>query len=158
MKAGMTNLQKTSEILEGIINSVCTWLKLTMEHEEMFGGVLPTLDLEIWVGEQNKVMFRFFEKAMVSPMVLHRRSAMPEGIRRATLNQEMVRRMVNTSELVDVKTRIDVVDDYAQRLLNSEYTLKETREIPRSPRGVLANGCAHARPSAQHPNDMSCFA
>jgi len=30
--------------------------------------------------------------------------------------------------------------------------------IPRSPRGVLANVCAHARPSAQHPNDMSCFA
>ena len=37
--------------------------------------------------------------------------------------------MVNTSELVDIQTRLEVVDDYAQKLLNSEYTLKETREI-----------------------------
>ena len=44
--AGMTSLQKTSQILEGIMNSVCTWLTLTMEHEEMFGGVLPTGDLD----------------------------------------------------------------------------------------------------------------
>ena len=95
--AGMTLLQKTSEVLEGAMNSVCSWLRLTIEHEEMFEGVLPTLDLVIWVNASNKVLFSFFEKEMVSPMVLHKRSAMPESIRRATLNQEMVRGMVNTS-------------------------------------------------------------
>ena len=42
--AGMTSLQKTSQVLEGMMNSICSWLNLTMEHEEMFGGVLPTLD------------------------------------------------------------------------------------------------------------------
>ena len=128
-QAGLTSLQKTSEILEGMMNSVCSWLTLTMEHEEMFGGVLPTLDLEIWINRDNKVIFRFFEKAMVSPMVLHKRSAMPEGIRRASLNQEMVRRMVNTTELADMDTRIRIVDEYAQKLVNSEYTVKEAREI-----------------------------
>ena len=83
----MSHLRKTSEVLEGIMN---------MKHEEMFNVVLPTLDLIIWVSNTNKVMFSFYEKEMVSPMVLHKRSAMPEGVRRATLNQELVRRMVNT--------------------------------------------------------------
>ena len=58
-EAGMSHLRKTSEVLEGIMNSVCSWLKLTMEHEEMFNGVLPTLDLVIWVSDTNKVMFSF---------------------------------------------------------------------------------------------------
>ena len=45
--AGLTILQKISEVLQGIMNSICSWLTLTMEHEEMFAGKLPTLDLEL---------------------------------------------------------------------------------------------------------------
>ena len=87
-KNGMTLLAKTTEILKNIMNSICSWLELTMETEEMFGGVLPTLDLKLWVSSRNRIMFSFFEKAMVSTMVLHKRSAIPEGVRRATLNQD----------------------------------------------------------------------
>ena len=38
---------------------------------------------------------------MVHNMVIHRRGAMSESTRRATLNQELIRRMVNTLEIVD---------------------------------------------------------
>ena len=51
---------------------------------------------------------------MLSAMVLHKWSAMPEGIRRATLNQELIRSMVNNSELVDEKKRLKIVDRYRQ--------------------------------------------
>ena len=53
---------------------------------------------------------------------------MPEGVRRASLNQEMVRRMVNTSALVSIEKRIEIVDDYAQKLINSEYSIEEARK------------------------------
>ena len=103
-----------------------------METEEMFPErMLPTLDVKIWVAVvdgKNVIMFMFFEKEMVSPMVLHKRSAMPEGIRRATLNQEMIRRMVNTSEKVPVAERVRVVDEYTQKLVNSEYDIEEARD------------------------------
>ena len=114
--SGMTLLQKTTEVLKDIMNGVCVWLVLTMETEDMFGGVLPTLDLEIWVRDDNKVLFKYYKKPMVPNMVLHRRSAMPEGTRRATLNQELIRRMVNTSEMVGMKKRLEIVDRYAQKL------------------------------------------
>ena len=110
----MSHLAKTTEILDAIMNSICSWLRFTMETEEMFNGVLPTLDLELWVSSGNKILFSFFEKSMVSTMVLHKRSAIPEGVRRATLNQEMVRRMLNTSEDVDMTKRLEIVDGYAQ--------------------------------------------
>ena len=125
-RAKMTILAKTTEIMEGVMNSICGWLKLTMENESMFGGVLPTLDLNIWISESNEILYSFFEKAMVSPLVLHKRSAMPEGI---TLNQELVRRMVNTSESVDITDRVEIVNNYSQKLINSEYTVEEAKNV-----------------------------
>ena len=47
---GMTGLEKTLEIIQAIMNSICNFLKLTMESVMDFNGVLPTLDLIIWVG------------------------------------------------------------------------------------------------------------
>ena len=71
--AGMTPLGKTTEILHQVMNNLCDWLVLTMENEEMFGGVLPTLDLEIWVNEVNMVLYQYYEKSMTPNMVLHKR-------------------------------------------------------------------------------------
>ena len=66
---------------------------------------------------------------MIPAMVLHKRSAMPEGTRRATLNQELIRRMINTSELVPIEKRLEIIDKYAGKLLNSEYNMIETRRV-----------------------------
>ena len=54
---------------------------------------------------------------------------MPESTRRATLNQELIRRMVNTSEMVSNDKRVEIVDRYAEKLMNSEYPLDQTRNI-----------------------------
>ena len=62
-------------------------------------------------------------------MVLQRHSAMPENMRVASLTQEMIRRMLNTSEDLDDSTRVEVVDDFAQKLTNSGYSLAQTRDI-----------------------------
>jgi hypothetical protein len=75
------------------------------------------------------VLFQYFEKAMVPNMVLHRRRAMPEATRRATLKQELIRRMVNTSEMVSNERRVEIVNKYAEKLMNSEYPLDQTRNI-----------------------------
>ena len=111
------------------MNGICGCLSLTMETEDMFGGWLPTLNLEIRILDNNKFMFFYFEKATIPNMVLHRRSAMPEATRRATLNQELIRRMVNTSEMVSNEKRVEIVDSYAEKLMNSEYPLDQTRNI-----------------------------
>ena len=95
--AGMSSTDKAAEVPEGMMNSIFSWFRLTMETEEMFQGKLPTLDVKIWIDEKtNRVMFSFFEKPMVARTVLMKRSAMPENTRMATLNQEMIRRCMWT--------------------------------------------------------------
>ena len=121
VEAGMTLLDKTTEILKDVMNGICGWLVLTMENEAMFDGTLPTLDLQIWVNSANKILYKYYEKPTTPITVLHARSAIPEATRRATLNQEMIRRMTNTSELVGEEIRLVIVDEYGQKLINSEY-------------------------------------
>ena len=64
---------------------------------------------------------------MIPITVLHARSVIPESTRRAKLNQKLIRILTSTSELVDNEVRINIVDDYAQKLINSEYNLTTTR-------------------------------
>ena len=95
-----------------------------------FGGVLPSLDLNIWVREEdNRTMYTFYEKPMASDMTIQREAAMPENMKISSLNQEMVRRMVNTSELVPMKTRLAIFDKYGQKLTDSGFGLKQVRTI-----------------------------
>ena len=34
---------------------------------------------------------------------------------------------MNTSEMVDMEKRLEITDKYVQKLINSEYTLEQTR-------------------------------
>ena len=45
-------------------------------------------------------IYIFYEKPMAISMVIQRRSAMPENMRVATLTQETIRRMMNSSERI----------------------------------------------------------
>ena len=58
-EAGISAIEKTTKILKDVMNNICGWLTLTIETEDMFQGVLPTLDLEIWVTESNEVMYQY---------------------------------------------------------------------------------------------------
>ena len=128
---GMTGLEKSLEVMEMMMNSISWFLNLTMESGRDFeGGVLPTLDLVLWVRpEDNKTLYSFYEKPMASNMVIQKTSAMPENMRMSTLNQEMTRRMMNTSELVPMEQRLKVVDEYGQKLTNSGYGLDQVRRV-----------------------------
>ena len=93
------------------------------------GVTLPTLDLQIWVNSDNKILYNYYEKLTTPTTVLHARSAIPGATRRTTLNQEMIRRMTNTSDLEDDDTRLEIVDPYAQKFINSEYVMDSTRRF-----------------------------
>ena len=115
-RLGMTGLEKSIEVLQGMMNSITDFLRLTMESKIDFGGTLPSLDLSLWVREEdNMTLYEFYEKPMVTNMVIQRRAALPENMRMSTLNQEMYRRMTNTSELVSLQKRLEIVDDYGQK-------------------------------------------
>ena len=58
IEAGLTLLEKTTEMLKEVMNGICGLLVLTMETEVMFNGTLPILDLQIWVNDANKILYK----------------------------------------------------------------------------------------------------
>ena len=86
---------------------------------------LPTLDLNIWVSEGSITLWSFFSKPMACNYVIQKVSAMPENIKITTLNQEVIRRMVNTSEMVDITTKLNILDSLAMKIVNSDYPVTQ---------------------------------
>ena len=54
-------------------------------------------------------------------MCLQMKTAMGEDQKIRCLSNDMIRRLSNTSELMDDQARWDVIDEYAQELCNSGY-------------------------------------
>ena len=66
---------------------------------------------------------------MASSQVIQKRSAMPENMRMATLNQEMVRRMTNTSDMVEMDMRIKIIDTYSQNYVTQVMKRLKSNEL-----------------------------
>ena len=111
------------------MNSIFKELKFTTETCEDFKNWrLPTLDMEIWV-ENRKLMYNFWEKPMVRNQTIHKESALPENSKIASLTQEVIRRMRNTSELVGNNERIKHLNNFTQKLRNSGYSMEQAERI-----------------------------
>ena len=54
---------------------------------------------------------------------------MPENMRVSSLNKEVTRRMLNTSELLDDCVRCKVLDDFCRKMGNSGYDVRFMRKV-----------------------------
>ena len=125
----LTRTEVTKRILHGTMTGIKDFLIFTMEKEAEFGGWLPSLEPNLAVNNNNIIVYKFFEKPMAANTVLHFRTAMPEDAKVRSLANDLTRRMLTTSERVSDSVRRLIVDEYAQKLLNSGYSIEVTRSI-----------------------------
>ena len=85
------------------------------------------MDFKVWVGEENQILYTYYEKPTSSNQMIHQESALPENEKMASLNSEVVRRMLHISEELPLEERILVVDRMSQKLANSGYKLTQIR-------------------------------
>ena len=81
------------------------------------------------MGEQNEVLFRYFEKETSAKMTVQQKSAMNENVKLQVLSNDMVRRLLNSSEVLGSSEKARVVDMYAQKLMNSGYSREQVVRI-----------------------------
>ena len=106
------------------------FLNFTTETEKDFSdGWLPTLDTAIRVSEENKILFKFWEKPTNSNRTLDRRTAMGENQKLQVLTQEVIRRLGNTYEGLVNEDYTRIIDDFCQKLFNSGYKEDQIRRI-----------------------------
>ena len=115
--------------MKKILESIHPELKFEMETAEDFEShTLATLDFQCWM-EKVKILYRFFSKPMAKRTLIMQNSALGENSKIASLTQEVVRRSKNTSEEVDMKSRVEILDEYHRRLELSLYSLEASRRI-----------------------------
>ena len=87
---------RTARIMNDVGNSVCPFISVTVDcpsnHED---GYLPILDLKTRI-INNEVEYRFFKKPSSSRITIMASSALPPNVKRATLTNEVLRRLRNT--------------------------------------------------------------
>ena len=89
---------------------------------------LPTLDVKVWwSGEQ--LQFEFFEKETVSNRVIQRGTALAESSVRPSLNQEVVRRLLQTSASLPITAKQSALSAFAQKLRNLGFSVESSRLI-----------------------------
>ena len=130
VEAGVTSTERTKRVLLQSMNMVEDYLSFTAETGEEFeGGWLPTLDMNLIVTSRNEILFKQYEKEVSSKQTIQRSSAMNENVKNQILSQDMIRRLMNTCENVGAETREQVVDQYAQKLINSGFSKEQTKRI-----------------------------
>ena len=152
-KEGLSEEARTARELLKAMNSIFTNIQFTSEIPEDFPDKrLPTLDFSCWIetdddmkrnsskveeqeGENSaeparrKVLYSFFEKTMNSPFCILERSALPENTKISSLSQEVVRRMLNTSEMVRQEERNAILETFITKLRVSGYRQEQTKRI-----------------------------
>ena len=115
---------RTTEQLVKAMYSVVDYLQFEGESSEMFNGRLPTLDCEIWFEEEeNDVKFSFFEKPMCPNRVLPNDTALSETSIRASLVQEIVRRLKCCSRNLPVAEKQKILSVFCTKLVNSGHSV-----------------------------------
>ena len=133
---GENREQRTSREILKVMNSVYKNIQFTREICQDFrNGRLPTLDFTLWIeqgeGEKtgDRVHYSFYEKELGSKFCIMEKGAMSEQMKRSTLSQEVIRRMVNTSEMVEQVERNKILEVFAEKMSRSGYSRKTIQEI-----------------------------
>ena len=126
----LTPTERTRRVIHGSMVGVESFLRFTMETGEDFNGKwLPTLDTELKVREDNRVLYRFCEKPVATNMTVQFASAMEENNKMKILANDLTRRLLNMSEDMTVEDKVLVIDNYSTKLATSGYSTTQIRRI-----------------------------
>ena len=110
------------------MNDVFPFLRFTTEIGDDFpNGRLPSLDTEIWVEGKRKILFAFYEKPMATNLVVQAKSALSDEVKAATLTEEVVRRLRNTSMELKSADRLEILERACIKMKTSGHSEKFIR-------------------------------
>ena len=114
-------IERTKEEIKKSLNTVTNFIQFTTEGEEDFNGFLPTLDFQTKVQESGQILFKFFTKPMSNNITIQFGTGLAKNVIFSALRQELIRRMVNCCTELDWDSRLSIVSDFIQLLVNSGH-------------------------------------
>ena len=112
---------RTARILKEVGDSICPFIKVSVDcpsnHED---GFLPILDLKTRI-VMNKVEYRFFKKKMSNRMTIMASSELPPNVKRATMTNEVLRRLRNTKRGLPWSVFADIISEFSNDMRHMGY-------------------------------------
>ena len=96
---------------------------------------LPLLNCKVWMEntkEGQQIRYQHYEKPMASILEIQEDSAMPAQIKRATLVQGGITRLLNTSIELGKEKQNEILSKYMKKLQTSGYDVKFRIEVLKS--------------------------
>ena len=127
----LTGLEITRRIWERSLGGVEEFLSFTTETGDDYSdGWLPTLDCSIKVDTStNKILYKFYEKETASKRTVQKSTAMTEDTKIQVVSNDLLRRLMNTSDDLGEEEKRKVVTEYGQKLANSGYSAEQIQKI-----------------------------
>ena len=123
-------IENTRKQVKYSFEAVFEFLKFTTEDGgEYPDGMLPTLDFKTSTRDNGMIRFEFFKKNMENNRVLDRSTALSKGTIFSALRQNLVRRLLNTSEEVCMNKKLLIVEKFIQLMVNSGHKFQLIRSI-----------------------------
>ena len=120
-------------ILNQIANEIDSMISLTYDvpsnHDTR---KMPVLDLQVYLDEHDRVIHEFYEKPTKNSLVILASSAINWQAKRTILTQEALRRVRNTSLLLDPSVARHHLSLFMVKLKDSGYSHKFRAEIVKS--------------------------
>ena len=114
--------KRTFGLVLQIANSIWENIQFTMEvPSDNESGYIPVLDMQVGINQVGQITRKFYSKPMNTPYTILARSAHSWQTKRATLTQEGVRRMLNTSTNTPQSERNQILTDWDLKMNLSGY-------------------------------------
>ena len=113
---------RTSKILLEIGNSISNFIQLTSDcPSQNTSGFMPILDLQVKTVE-NQIIYKFYKKEVANKLLILKSSAMPFQVKRASLSQEVLRRLRNTRRDLPWSEKAEILSEFSHKLMCSGWT------------------------------------
>merc|ERR1712110_1304625 len=90
--------------------------------------MLAILDMEMGMLE-NKVQYKFYRKPMANKYTMMVNSAVSDRVKRSTMTNEALRRLLCCSPNLEEQKKLKVMEDYAKLLKRSGYSERFRYEV-----------------------------
>jgi hypothetical protein len=92
-------------------------------------NMMPILDMKMAMDGNNRVVYKFYRKPMANKHTMMARSALSDRVKRSTMTNDALRRLLCCSPNLDASSRQEVMEDYARMLRRSGYSERFRHEV-----------------------------
>ena len=110
-------------ILKQIADSVQDGIVMEEDHPGRHADKkMPILDMKVWLNEDGILLHQHYEKEMSSKLILDASSTQSSSCKRNVHRQEIIRRMLNCSPMLDWKEQVaPILTEYMARMRLAGY-------------------------------------